>query len=284
MDLLDQEDITLIMQREVHFDGSFEEMLDYFQDLKLLEIREDISIDRIEALMDMENDGVNLLSLLDDSDIETIEEYKVLYEKIRNKANDMSNPEEAAVATFILDSEILDEDAIEHIATYGNKIVSYLIDIIDSEEMYSYLAPGQGHAPAFAAKALKKIGNSNAIISVFTKILNVDQFTEGAFLSYLKSFPPKIEKVIENILKRDFWSKDHDIALAIAIGLDFNKKISDMCFEILQDEKKCPSNVTSQIYLATLAEGDLDNPQNRHEEIKKIKHLHSKTKEFNTLI
>lgn len=278
--MLEEEDINLIMQKEVHFSGNFKEMKDYYSDIKIIESRDDISIDRIQELIDLEEKHGDLKKYLHSADIEKINDSKSLYEEL--KAIALSKDEEnAAIAEMILQADSSEEgEGIHRVVSLGNRVVDKLISILENEDLYDVIFPGQGMAPAKAVEALKLIGDSSAIWPIFLRIGKVNVYLETIFMSYLRLFNGLTKDLIVKILNRDIWTNDHRTAISVAGAIDFNQEISDKAYEILMDPKKCPNDQAMEIYMAILSLGDIDSDINdKKEAIKKASHIKDSVKD-----
>ena len=275
---LDELDVSLLMQKNIHFGGSFQEMLEYYQDVSLLEHRDDIDIDRVSYLKEVEDAGTDLEELLDEQTLEEIEDKKSLYSQIEDQAADSNNPEEQAIANLILCSEFDVEDEIITAANLGDDIVPYVLKIIERDDFYSKISPGQGRAPASAIRVLIALRDNSAILLLFSRMFNISTYTEGVFMQYFREFEAETKELIRRMLSGKTWSLDHERALSIATYLSFNQEIADECFAIIKDQSRCPKDEAYQTYLALVSNGDFDFPQNRKEDIIGLDHIEASVK------
>lgn len=278
---IDESDKLLIMIKDIHFGGSIEETLKYYEDIRgLISHSEAIDVDRIRTLQEKESNGIDLSSYLSEEELEKIEDQKSLYNDLVELSN-KGNETEKAIANLVLMSDSEIEEELQTIEALDDDVIPPLLEIVSRDEYYSELAPGQGNAPIAALRALMAIGETGALQIIFEKILEVQPHTESAFMRYARKFQEETYDLIIKILSRTSWGRDHEKALVIAGGLDYNQEIRNLCMKILSNPDKCPKDINRQTYLAIIATSNPDDDnENIKKEITRMKHVNAQVKEI----
>ena len=153
-------DNAILMHRDVHFGGSFQTMLDYYQK-EGRGVSKEFEIKRIQELAELEKRSRQNLAavMLTGPEAEKVAKAKQAYVSLR-ELYDIPNPK--SKMPLLLADLILSEDeelpkAIEAVVAERGNIVRLLLDLLRNEEFYDPLFPGYGLAPSLAAQCLGKI-------------------------------------------------------------------------------------------------------------------------------
>lgn len=236
--LSDAIDAAILMHRDVHFGGSFDIMLEYYEKGGK-GVQPEFEIEKILALIEMEKSlNENLAGLLlTGADAERVARAKQTYKQLRS-LYDIENPVNAypqkiANLIFSEDEEALEE--IKEIVKERSGIVPALIELIKSQDFYDPLFPGYGSAPAFAINCLGQIGDKRAIICLFESIGNSDFFDDEMALNALKGIGEPAKQFLLNVLKRKPYTIDNEKAAIALIAFKDEADVADSCLKMLQD-------------------------------------------------
>lgn len=251
--LSDELDREIVMQREAHFSGSFELMLDYYLSGGK-GVQDHFDLRRIEFLKAWEEENKENIAplLLSGSDAEEIARAKKAYKKLR----DLYLKKEGyhlLIADLILTEEEEAEKEVAAVVSEGKKMVSPLIDLLRSEEYYSTLFPGYGHAPFLAAKCLGEIGDERVAPLLFEMLDEGTFGDESMVIRALQAVGSGAKNFLIKILKRT--PSDHlttRAALALG-GFTNDEEVQGAAVDLL----KRPETVQNELlasYLVLLLE------------------------------
>lgn len=267
--LIDASDVDILLQREAHFGGKFDEMLAYYE-------REGkgsqpfISIERIRELADIEKKAEQNIAplILSGPEAEQIKESRDSYKALRDLYDKESTESKIPllIADLILSEEEEADAEVEALVKQGKTAVPLLLDLLKSEFFYNSLAPGYGQAPFLAAKVLGKIGDDHAIYSIFESIGEGDEANERMLLQALKAIGKPAEEFLLKVVRSKPYNEDNEKAALALIEFSEKADVAEECFKILLD-----LNVSSQPVLATyliLACQGLKHPSSRERLLK----------------
>lgn len=234
--LFEEEDREILMHRDAHFGNNFTVMVEHYEDEGIGAVL-DIDPSRIEALMQLEKSlGHNLAPyLLKGADAEKIGQasrmYKALREQIENKKN---APLVAAISELILSEEDADIVA-KKAASYGQKLVPYLLELIKTPVLYDPLFPGYGTSPLRACLALGKLKAVEAIEPLF-QIIGTENFdTESAAIQALTMIgEPAIQFCKQQLASRPL-TKNNERAAILASSLPADEALIEALISELED-------------------------------------------------
>lgn len=236
--LTDELDHEILMHREVHFGGSFDEMLQYYEEEKR-GVHPDFEIERIEYLAGIEKEtGKDLAPLiLTGAEAEMVararkiyQDFKLLYEQPRTASHHAR-----LIADLVLTEEEEPVAEIEEIVEEGSELVPALIRIIKSDEAYDALFPGYGYAPELALLCLAKLKDPSAIIPIFETLSREPLFGDEAALMALREIgEPAKEFLLKRVSARPLTRDNLSAAYALSV-FDNDEKIAQICFEQLKD-------------------------------------------------
>ncbi len=222
-DLTDEIDHAILMQRDAHFGGDFQVMLDYYQKDEGLGINPDFELDRIIYLQQVERElktdlAANMLSA---PEAELVARCRLAYERLKEVyEHKMLLPR--LLADLILTEEHEPIAEIEAVAAQGSKIVPELLHIIQSDDAYDALFPGYGFAPYLAIICLGKIKDPSVLPQLFGIFSRELIFDEGVLLNAFVSIGEPAKAFLINILQgRPLTSDNLHAAFALtAFGDD----------------------------------------------------------------
>lgn len=237
LSLADATDIAILMHRDVHFGGQFDEMIDYYEKGGK-GVNPDFEIARIRFLEDLEKKMKQNLAplLLSGPDAEKVSAAKEAYKKLRTlydqKPTKIKHPR--LIADLILSENEDPEEEIAAIVNEKSAIVPALIQLLRSEEFHDSLFPGYGQAPLLAVKCLGKIGDKRAIIVLFESIGEEDVFDEEIALDALKAIGEPAKEFLLKVLHGRPLTFDNERA-ALALGrFKEDRQVIQQCFEMLK--------------------------------------------------
>ncbi len=238
--LLDEPIHHILMHRDIHFSGKFDYMIDYYRQ-DGVGIDPEIEISEILKLRDMEKKfGKNLSDeLLSPYEKEKIRNAKKAYEGLEKLSeiatSDVSLP--SLLTDLILTEEEVPEKEIARLASYGDKALPYLVNLLTSDEFYDPLYPGYGRAPIHVADCLGKIGKEEAIVPLFES-LGKDCFSyEETVLSALKNIGEKAETFLYGVLAKKPVGKDNALAASALTAFPDQKTFAQKSLQLLRDDE-----------------------------------------------
>ena len=233
------EHVNLLMHRDIHFNGSFSLMLNYYQQ-EGKGISDDFEIQHIEELMKMEVQGKQNLApfLYSSYEIEKISIAREAYKKLKaiyeydNKPN-RSHP--LLIADLILSEEVYPQLEIQAILREGPSIVSSLISLISSDYFYDPLFPGYGQAPLHAVTCLGKLQEEKSIIPLFEAYEKQDFSLEETVKEALFSIGEPAQKFLIGQIRSQPFNKDNLKAAAILVKFKEEDPVKQACKSILHN-------------------------------------------------
>jgi hypothetical protein len=244
-----EEDLNILMHREVHFGGSFPLMLDYYR-RGGKGINPNFEIERIEELAEEELRLAKNLAplLLTAKEAEEIKIARDAYQSLRNlySVKHPKNKYPILIADLILSEEEDPAAEIQAIVNEKNGIVPSLIELMKSEDFYNPLYPGYGKAYQLAAKCLGLIGDKRALISLFEAIGRGDFFDDEVTLNALSAIGEPAKAFLLHVLHGKPFNEDNEKAAIALIAFKDDPEVSTTCFTLLKE-----LDLTHDAYLAT---------------------------------
>ncbi|GAB4232043.1 MAG: hypothetical protein Tsb0021_10660 [Chlamydiales bacterium] len=260
-DILEHE---ILMHRDVHFGGRFEEMLAYYsQEGK--GVQEDFTLTKIEELFLKEREiGENLSEIL----LSETEKEKVLkaldtYEKLRDIYEHSGGKPTlpSLIADLILSEEESPEEEIEALVEHGEVAIPHLENLLTTDEFYDPLFPGYSYAPLHAAECLGRIGSEKSVRPLFEKIGTGEFTNEESVIAALKALGKPAENFLLSVLGHTPISIDNERAAIALLEFPQNPDIATHCLEILEKENLNQYPVVA-LYLILGCEA-LEDPKKR---------------------
>lgn len=259
--IIDAVDHEILMHRDAHFGGQFPIMLEYYRK-EGKGVQPEFDIPRIERLAALEEQlKQNLAALfLAAPEVQKVADAREAYKKLR-AIYEVKKPKThfpQLIADLILSEEEEAEAEIEAIVAEREKIVPALIDILRSEELYDPLFPGYGLSPFLAVKALGRIGDKRALISLFEALGQGDFFADDQIIKALKAIGEPAREFLLHVIKGRPINEDNEKAAIALIAFKDEDGVADVCFELLQqpDVQKDPCLPT---YLVLICAGLKDS-------------------------
>lgn len=281
--LTDELDHEILMHKEVHFSGSFPDMVEYYEN-EGKGVQDHFELFRIQELALIEREVGYSLSeeLLQDREQEMISVAKEKYILLRDLYEcDETSPLAIAIADLIISEEESPDEEINTLLSFGKDAVKPLLELIEAEEFASPLFPGYGLAPLYAAEVLGKLGDERAIIPLFAGAKGHGFEREGTFFAALARLP-SLEFLLRKLSHFPITS-DHQLAADALAHFPPSEEIGKVALSLLHEEavRRDPTLSFALILLcegltsssererfSLLAEGNLFPPYLR-EEIRK---------------
>ncbi|MDB2613740.1 hypothetical protein N9Y92_01110 [Chlamydiales bacterium] len=216
----DEEYNEILMHRDSHFSGKFDEMISYYQKIGR-GVQEKIDLRKILELADWEatmkqNAAAILLSA---NEIEQIASAKKAYRSLQDlylKELSDNHPQKLIADLILTESEdpIAEREAI---IRQKEILVPLLIDLLKSNEMHNPLFPGYGLTPIEVAKCLGEIGDSKALFPLFEELGKGDFFDDEMLIKAFKSLGDPAKDFLLKIVGTEPITSDNEKA-AIALS------------------------------------------------------------------
>lgn len=236
--LVDAIDHEILMHRDAHYGGQFSIMLDYYRK-EGKGVQPEFDIARIERLSVIEEElKQNLAALfLAAPEIQKVADAREKYQKLREiyEIKRIKSPYPRLIADLILSEEEEPEIEIEAIVAEKDKIVTSLIDLLRSEEMYDPLFPGYGQAPFLAVQCLGRIGDKRAIITLFEALGQGDFFADDQIIKALKAIGNPALEFLLHVVKGRPINEDNEKAAIALIAFKEDEAVANCCLELLND-------------------------------------------------
>lgn len=229
-------DALILMHRDVHFGGSFNVMLNYYEGGGK-GISDMFEISQIRRLAQLEQaSGSNIApSILNGADAEKIAEAKKAYQQLKDlfdkRGNEFHYPQ--LIASLILSEEEEPAEEIEAIVEEKNAIVPSLLEVLKSEKFYDPLFPGYGLAPSLAAKCLGLIGDKRAIISLFEEIGRRDFDHEDSLLQAIKKIGKSAKEFLITVVRGMPVNEDNEHAAIALAAFKEDPDVAEACYDLL---------------------------------------------------
>lgn len=231
-------DHLIIMHCQVHFDGDFEAMIQYYQG-NGEGINPDFELSRIEELAAYEKEGGEKLAeaFLYDEEKEEVEEARQSYRFLRalQLSPHRANPVPRLTADLVLAEDSYEiEKALSELVLHSEKAVPAMIDLLCNEQFHNALFPGYGLGPSRAATAISRLGDKRAIIALFEAIgREEDFFDEDIILMALRNIGAPAIDFLVRIAKRNPIDNDSEKAIIALSSFKNEPSVSEACWQIL---------------------------------------------------
>ncbi|MBM3207766.1 MAG: HEAT repeat domain-containing protein [Chlamydiae bacterium] len=253
--IADMYDHEILMHRDIHFGGSFDIMLKYYED-EGKGSNPEFEISRIKVLQKTETiNNVNLSEeLLDEDEQNIVKQAKQKYQILRDIYEDPNPGMAKLIADLILSEDIEAEEEIDQLVKQGKKATDALIEIISNDDFFNPLYPGYGLTPIYAAKALGLIKDERSIPILFETLSKSDFFTEETILEALQEIGHPAQDFLLKILKKEPFTKDNELAATALLYMPMTEHLSEVFFEVLTNPKS-QENHQFTLYLVLGCEG-----------------------------
>lgn len=232
------EDRMILMHRDAHFGGNFEQMLSYYKSGGK-GVNPEIEIKRIQELAQIERETQrNLASqLLSSIDIEQIKTIRNVYIALRElyELPKSQNQYPRLLADLILSEEENPITEIDAIVAEKSKIVPELLVLLNSDNFANPLFPGYGQAPGLAARCLARIGDRRAMISLFEAIGESDVLAEEHLLDGLKAIGEPAKQFLLKVLQGKPIDRDNERAAIALVSFKDDPEVASTALKMLCD-------------------------------------------------
>jgi len=236
--LTDELDHLILMNRDAHFGGDFDVMIQYYLDETGAGIHPDIDLERLKYLASVEAElGKDLAPfLLSGQEAEQVAKARQAYEKLKEvyeiEGQDLFLPR--LIADLILSEDEEPQAEIAAVVAQGTRIVPELLLLIKSDEMYNALYPGYGLAPSLAIECLGNIGDPDTVTALFEILGKETLFDELVVLESLaKMGEPAKNFLLKHIQGRPLTYDNTNAAFALTVFAD-DPEVAIACFEQLK--------------------------------------------------
>lgn len=250
-------DAEIVMHRDVHFGGKFEEMLAYYHtDGK--GCHPDFSLDRIDYLAQCERElqGNLASTLLTGTDAERVHRAKEIYIQLKElyEKEDESARLPLLIADLILSEEEEPQQEKEALIQEGEEAVELLVQLMQSDLFLDPLYPGYGQAPLFAAQCLGQIGSKRAVMALFEMMGKVDFEMDGACAAALYEIGAPARDFLLQILQNTPMTYDTERAAQALSHFAADSHTAHSCLQLLTEEL-CTQNPRLAMQVALNCEG-----------------------------
>lgn len=237
--LSDALDNAILMHRDVHFGGSFDIMLEYYE-RGGLGVQQEFDIKRIQELNMIEKKIKKDLApeMLTGVDAERVGEAREAYRRLKllyEGTPSATKQYPRLIADLILaedDEEA--EGAVKVIVAEKTAIVPALVELLRSENLHDPLFPGFGLAPALATRCLGNIGDKRAIIAIFESLGESDFISDDQALEALKHIGEPAKQFLLKVLHGRPLTFDNERAATALINFKDDPEVSKTALEMLK--------------------------------------------------
>jgi hypothetical protein len=256
--LLNEIDLEILMHKDAHFGGSFETMLQYYEE-DGVGVQEEFDIERIEDLYAIDKDGHLSAEILPELAKNDVLFSKELYKKFKT-CYEEEDELPKKLADLILSESFDPSLEIEALSSFHKRAIKPLVEILQTDYFYNPLNPGYGRAPINAALTLKKIGNEEAIPYLFNA-LGKSFTTDEILINTLISFGEKSTNFLRDRLKGVPYTKDNYLAAMALSSFAPDDETAKLALYLLS-LKNTYSQSSYVSYLICICEG-LENQTDR---------------------
>lgn len=226
----------IIMHRNVHFGGKFEFMHEYYQG-EGPAIQPDFELSQIEKLAVMEQKmGQDIAPFsLTETEVEKVHDAIKFYQALR-KLHSISQ-DKTSIPTLLVDlilsEDNLPQEEIDNLAK-NEKAITYLIDLLNCEELFDPLFPGYGKTPQHVARALGKSKSIKAIEPLFHNMKEDNFIHEEAVILALKEIGEPAYDFLIKVLKSTPVAVDNEKAAIALLSFDDQKEFAIEALKLLE--------------------------------------------------
>ena len=232
-DLVETIDMEILMHRDIHFGGSFDVMIEYYEQ-DGIGVMPDFQVDQMKRLQELEKELKQNLSelYLPEAAKDIVKEAQKLYADLREIYEQKEG--DALLSDLILSEEEIPKNEMEALIEKKGEAVPALIHLLSSHTFYDPLFPGYGRSPIFAAQCLSKIQDERAIPPLFEALGQENFFTDEEIILALASFGEKSKTFLIKRLKGKPFSKDNEYAAIALSGFGDDEEIAQAALDVLE--------------------------------------------------
>jgi hypothetical protein len=260
--LSDQTANEILMHRDSHFGGKFQFMREYYLE-EGIGAHPDIEIEDIDELAEFEEKiGTDIAPLsLSRVELLKVKHAQRMYDALK-KIHSISQDENSIptlLADLILTEEEVPKAEIERLAQ-NEKAMPYLLEILQTQELFDPIFPGYGRTPLHAAACLGKMKVEKAIIPLFESMREENFIYEEAAILALKSIGEKAFDFLLKVLSNTPLTHDNEKAAIALMGFGDNEKFAKASLKLLKEfEALSRLNLSVQLILACLGLKDKED-------------------------
>lgn len=230
------EDHAILMHRDAHFGGSFDVMLDYYEEGGK-GVMQEFDLARLRELQEYETQvGKDLAGMfLSGPEAEKIGAARKAYKDLRELYDNEKekNPCPRLIADLILSEDEDPKSEIDAVVSQKSAIVPFLIELLRSDDFYDPLFPGYGQAPGLAARCLGLIGDKRAMFSLFEAIGESNFFSEDSVLDALKGIGDPAKEFLMRVVQSEPLNFDNERAAIALVRFKDDPEVAAGCFKML---------------------------------------------------
>lgn len=236
--LFEEEDVLILMHRDVHFSGSFSAMKEYYANPEAKGVLEEIDPGRIDFLESVQTRIKHDLAplLITGPNAERVALAKKTYAELQEVATKTSSTPEGALAAAILSEQEIDEILSSSSQLLQARPESLLL-LATSELFGDPLFPGYGTAPLLAIRLLGQMKYGPAIPGLFSLITRSDFDVETAALSALKQIGAPARQFALLRLASYPFTADHERAVLVLIEFLPDPEIEALFTSLIHDPR-----------------------------------------------
>ncbi len=251
MDYSDEMDHQILMHRNTHFGGSFSAMIEYYE-REGKGSQPELELKRIYQLQDLEQSNPSCFEgfLLPEEE-KQVEQSIELYKKFQELYEDPHAPEIGIrIADLVLSEEEDPTQEINRIVELGSAATPALIELLRSDVFCDPLSPGYGYSAAYAAVALGKIGDPQAIVPLFEAMRRRDYFLEAAAIDSLRMFGHQAKDFLLSRLQLSPISEENERAAIALTNFENDEEIAKAALELLEKIARDKKQLSFSSYLS----------------------------------
>ncbi|MCH9621847.1 MAG: hypothetical protein S4CHLAM20_12750 [Chlamydiia bacterium] len=258
--LLNTIDLEILMHKDAHFGGSFETMIDYYEQ-DGVGVQEEFDIDRIKELQAFDKEGHLSNEVLPEMAKSEVIFSKDLYTKFKNCYEQEDEILPHKIADLILSEEYHPEEEIKELAKFEDQAVKPLSEILLQDYFYNTLNPGYGRAPINAALCLKDLKNPDVVPFLF-QALGKSFVVDEAILEAITSLGSHAEQFLADRLKAAPYTNDNYIAAMALASFPISDETAKLALYQL-GKKETFKHESFVSYLICICEG-LETEEDRN--------------------
>ena len=254
--LIEEEDRSILLQRECHFGGLFPFMISYYQEGKGRGCDPNLSLNRICELDEIEKErGENLAELLlTPADREQVEKSRESYRQLRalcekGEADSM----EKEFAELLLSERDFPQEEIAAILEKKEQAIVHLLALLKDPFFRDRSAPGYGDGPRFASYCLGELQVEESIPLLFELFLEETELDdpERYYFHPLRKMKAFSRAFLLAQMKREPISRTNERAAFLLEELGEDALIAQDALFLLQKVLSCKREpfLLSLIYL-----------------------------------
>lgn len=235
--LSDEEDVYILMHRNIHFGGNFNVMLEYYEQ-EGVGVDPDISFPRIFALSEMERIQREDLAplILSEPEEGFVKRAQAVYEKLREACHSEAPEQKHArlIAELILTEEEEPEAEIQAIVDEGQHIATPLLELLEVLDFANPLFPGYGRAHSYAVQCLGQMRSPEAVPQLFEMLNRSDFDLTEEILTAFRVIGVSAKRFLLKIIRGEQVTRDHETAAFALLHFAEDPQVATACLQALE--------------------------------------------------